>query len=199
MEAWNLLVTGVVAIFAWIFPKWEFIRKMVVLEVLKLSAQFPRSDKFKELHTTPKLFLNNVKWNLNENDLNELLALIFEDMELAISGINFEVRLIIACVFGNPPIFFLRDLDYIVISKMGVEVLVLEMEPSAEDISAAKKARKPAGVAPRRSRSLFIEITAYRSTWLSASLGLSGLLFGVGMALANGIPWKEIIAGITKV
>jgi hypothetical protein len=198
MEFWNLIVTGLVAFLAWVLPKMELITKKVVLEVLKLSAQFPRSDKFKELHSTPKLCLNNVKWNLNETDLNELLAQIFEDMELAISGINFEIKLIIACVFANPSIFFLRDLDYIVISKMGVEVLVMEMEmePSAEVTSAGKK---KAARAPRRSRSMLIDITAYRSAWLNATLGLSGLLFGVGMALANGIPWKGIITEITKV
>jgi hypothetical protein len=88
----------------------ERIRKKIMLEVLKLSAQFPRSNKLKELHTTPKLRLNNVKWNLSGTDLNELLADIFDNMELAISGINFEVQFIVVCIFVNPSTFYLRDL-----------------------------------------------------------------------------------------
>ncbi len=187
---WDLISTAVVGVIAWLLPKWRLIRQLVVLEVLKLSVQFPRSDKFKELQTTPMLRLNKVKGNLNDSDLNALLNLIFDDMELAISGINFEVRVIIDCIFRNSTSFYLRDIDYIVISKMGVEVLVLEMEP---DTSATKKA-KVAMVEPnRRSRSLFIEMTTYRSTWLSVSMSLSGLLFGLGMAVVKGISWKDYL------
>jgi hypothetical protein len=190
MDFLDALVVGVVVFLSWVLPKLELIRSRVVLEVLKQSALYPWCDKCKELQATPRLRLIDIKPNMSESDVNDMLATIFEDMELAILGVNYDVKLIVACIFANRTTFFLRELDYIVISDMGFVSLVLEMARPEAD-SASKKSNNTAP-GTRRSRSLFIEITAFRSAWLSASLNLSGVLFGLGMVATKAVDWRAL-------
>jgi len=144
---------------------------MIVLEVLKLCVQWPKTGNFKELHSKPMFKVTNAKRNREGNDLKELLESINENIELAISGVNFEIVLIADVLFKSPREFHLRQLDNIVISKMGFEVLIIEFEKLEESRDS--------------SRSLLIEITAYRSIWFNISLGLSTAIFFGSMIVAS--------------
>lgn len=55
----------------------------------------------------------------------------------------------------------MRKVDNVVISKMGFEVLIIEFE-KGDEVSG---------------RSLFVEVTAYRSLWSNMSIGLSTAIF----------------------
>ena len=46
----GFVTPAIVAIVSWLLPKLNFLRNPAILEVLKQSAQFPKSDKYKELH-----------------------------------------------------------------------------------------------------------------------------------------------------
>jgi hypothetical protein len=165
----HFVVTLFITCASWLIPKLDLLKKKIVLKVLRLSAQWPKSAKFKELASEPMLKLSDIKRNLNVSDQKQLLDNIFDDIELAISGVNHEGKLIIVTIFDNDNDFLLKDLDFIVLSKMGTVILVIEFE-----------LRNPVKI---NSRSLFIEITSYRSYWMNASMGLSGLIFGIGMII----------------
>lgn len=193
MAAQDIVIIGFVGFLAWFLPQFQLIKKRVVFEVLKSSAEYPQSDIFKERKTNPKLHLDNIKRKLDENDISGLLAIIFEDMELNLCEINMEARLILACVLANPKIFFLKDIDFIIISRMGAEVLVLEMLPLIKNNDYVLIVNKATSAAPRISRALLIDINTFRSSWLKTSRKLFAVLFGVGMTLAYNIPWRELM------
>ena len=157
------------ALFSYFIPRFQFVSKMIALEVLKLLAQWPKSAKFKELDVVPMLNIDNVGRLLTDTDAKELIGTVFDDIELTLSCVNFEIKQILEILFENEAIFRFKDIDYLVLSKRGSEVLVLEF--------AAKTASK----VNQNSRSLFIEIAAYRSYCLNVTLWASGIMFGLGV------------------
>lgn len=107
MNTIQLIGTFIIGILSWFVPQADFIRKQVVLEVL-----WPRSAKFKEFAAVPMLKLDNVKRSMNDVDKREIAQSAFDDFELAISGVNFEVKWILECLFENALTFHLKDIDY---------------------------------------------------------------------------------------
>jgi hypothetical protein len=155
-----LTTFSIITLSYWL-PKMKFLRDFVILEVLKLCVQWPKTGNFKELKSKPMMRLSDVNRNKTGADLEKFLKDINENMELAISGVNFEVVLITEIFFKFPLQFHMRKIDNVVISKMGFEVLIIEFEKGDEE----------------SGRSLFVEITAYRSLWFNVSIGLSVAIF----------------------
>jgi hypothetical protein len=80
-------------------PKLQICRDFITLEVLKRCVQWPKTGNFMELKSKPMMRLTGVNRNKTGRDLEKVFTDINENMELAISGVNFEVVLITEIFF----------------------------------------------------------------------------------------------------
>jgi hypothetical protein len=116
--------------------------------VIKLSLVRPKTSTFKELKNTP---LKRMKADFKtEDDLKDVLKQIKEDPNLDISGVSDEVCLVLKSLFHIRQDVLLHTLDNIVISKMSMEVVIIEL-----------------GDGSTYDRSLFLELTKLRSAMIN--------------------------------
>ncbi len=80
------------------------------------------------------------------NTKKDLLDQIRRDPNLKISGVQDDLLTIIDCIFAQHQDLILGSMDSIVISKMGLELLIIECEEKSE-----------------YDRSIFLDLTAYRT------------------------------------
>jgi hypothetical protein len=92
---------------------------------------------------------------------------IAQDPNVTMSGVHHEVIQVLRGLFRQPASFFLNSMDAIIISKMGVEILILKFPEAKYD------------------RCIYIELTGFRNLMLQFSV-ISSVAFGViGAILAD--------------
>lgn len=125
------------------------INKLIITWVIRLCVVVPKTSKFKEIKNVP---LKHIKspFPVDTKSLNDVLNSINKDPNLKYSGVNKELSIIIQCIFSDREELLVETMDFLVISKLGVEILIFEFENKSS--------------VPSYDRSLFIDITSYRST-----------------------------------
>ena len=134
-----------------------WVNNFIATEILKVSFISPKSSKCKELVEGKPLKMINAERTTSISDIeNEILR----DPNVTMSGIHYEVLQVLKSLFWKPASFFLNSMDAIIISKMGVEVLILKFPPAEYD------------------RCIYIELTGYRSLMLQFN-AVSAFVVGV--------------------
>jgi len=145
----------------WFTTTIPFIANLLGKEILKLSVVYPKTETFKELKSKP---LCKIKYDsTNEKILYEQL----KNINLQISGINTSVELVLRSLMSNKQEFFIDQIDTIVISKMGIEVVEVSMGERGFN------------------RSLFLELTGYCSSYLNWRIFLTLVTFGLTLLGEN--------------
>ena len=127
------------------------IDRMLQKHVVKVSAVYPKTKSFPWIEENPQKnclkFIQSDAMTFVTDNLDQ-----FDCVELTIPGVSHEIKHVLNVLKKNNKEFFVDQIDYIVISKMGVEMVIIEL----------RKPKKPF----TSSRSLFIELTGYRSQFL---------------------------------
>ena len=132
--------------------------------ILMSYCIYPKTETFKE-KVSKALYegddVNNVNW---------------QDINLRISGIKDEVKPLVDIMRQYGSDFFLDQIDYLVISKMGVEIIKITNKPN----------RIHPGQTNSIDRSLFLEITQARANiWLFATFSEILIAFVMTFAYEN--------------
>lgn len=116
----------------------------IVGVMVKMSLVFPKTSTFKELKNKPvtKITLPN----FSNEELSSVTKTIDSDVNFRIYGVNKELSLLIQTLIRESNEVLLLSMDFIVISKMGLEFLVVENNTKSGF-----------------DRSVFIDLTSYRS------------------------------------
>jgi hypothetical protein len=143
------------------------LNKIILRWVIRLCITVPKTSKFKELKNKPlKRICDHLPKDATE--LAAILDSIRRDPNLRFSGVFHDVCLIIQCLFDDRDELLVDTMDFLVVSKLGVEILIFKFErpPSSENFD----------------RSLYIDIMAYRSTviqfhgWFAFGVGFLALI-----------------------
>lgn len=138
-----------------------WVNNIITSELLKLCFISPKSSTCKELQDGKPLKSISAERNTSITDIEKNIA---QDPNMTMSGVHHEVLQVLRGLFRQPASFFLNSMDAIIISKMGVEVLILKFPEAKYD------------------RCIYIELTGYRSLMLQFSV-ISSVACGVMAAL----------------
>eukprot|EP01032_Pedospumella_encystans_P027333 gene27333-30897_t len=111
-------------------------------------------------------------------DSDKLVAAVKAKVSLRMCGANLDCARILAALFKAENEFMVRDMDYIVISRMGIELLVVQMKGTGED------------------RSIFIDLTVFRSSLLSMQNYASLFLTGCAVYISSNGNVREVLKNV---
>jgi hypothetical protein len=149
VDKWSWLATAIVGAITWAFSHYGVVNQFLLRNTIRLYVQVPKSSKFKELKNKPLKYIEQA-FPRDLKELNDVLQKINGDPNLKYSGVNNDISLIMRCLFDDKVELLVDSMDNLVISKMGVEILIFKFEKSES--------------AESYDRSIFIDLTAYRST-----------------------------------
>jgi hypothetical protein len=164
------LVSIITALMASVTTFWIGFEKFsawILCHFVKMCLVFPKTSKFKELKNKPV-----TKISINKFSDASMAQCIYDevkkDANLKIYGVASEVILIFKALFYDREDILLNAMDFIVISKMGMELVIVENEEKGG-----------------YDRSLFIDLTSYRQTIFNAHAIIS-LAIGLIALIASG-------------
>lgn len=125
------------------YLKFENAVDWILSKFVKVCLVFPKTSKFKELKNKP--ITKVVVQKFSDPALADFLSKeIKKDPNLKIYSVTSEVLTVLRCLFYDREDIMLSTMDNIVISKMGMEILIVENEEKGN-----------------YDRSLFIDLTSY--------------------------------------
>jgi hypothetical protein len=142
----GFVATGLVYLALGYSPLGEYL----VFRIACLSVTYPRTPGLKELRSKPLLAID---FDTVDGD-DRLLRSIQEHINIAISGFGNEVEPIVKCLLAHKREFFVDQVDNIVISNLGMEVLLIKMSPKGIE------------------RSLRVDSAAFRSRFVHYKLAI---------------------------
>lgn len=163
---------------SYLFPYVHAFENLFIREVLKLSFQTPKTSTFKELNNKPLVLIKDA--GRDEESEKRIVSEIMKNPNVAISGVHLDICQILKGLWSSKESFFYTSMDTVVISKMGVEVLILKYENAGYD------------------RSIFVDITAYRQHYLYWHSLLTVLGAGMGLFLSGNGELRSLAMSIFK-
>lgn len=163
-------------IVATFYTKLEKISAWLLCQFVKRCLVFPKTSKFKELKNKPVAKLSVNKFS-DDSMIKTIYNEIKKDPNLKIYGVTDEVISIFNALFYDRNEILLNAMDYIVISKMGMELVILENEEKGG-----------------YDRSLFIELTSYRQAIFNAHAFVSLVAGFIAFAVCGSEEVRKIIA-----
>lgn len=161
------IFTAVAVSFGAFFLQIEKVWDWFLVKFVKVCLVFPKTSKFKELQNQPLRKITVPKFSdakLGDTLRQEVVA----DVNMKIYGVTNEVLAVLRCLIYEKDDLILSSMDYIVISKMGMEILIVENEEKG-----------------RFDRSLFIDLTYYRQAIFQYHFMFS-ILVGIATFLLTG-------------
>ncbi len=159
--------TATVASLSAFFFRIEVFSMWILAQLVKVCLVFPKTSSFKELKNKPVLKVEVTSFN-DVEICKEICAKIKMDPNFKIYGVSEELSLVVKAFFYEKEDLLLSSMDNIVISKMGMELMIIE-------------SKKVGGY----DRSLFIDLTSYRSTVFQFHISIS-LIVGFLVFFASG-------------
>jgi hypothetical protein len=166
LDWWSLAFGAIVSLLANSLSYFGKLNKVILRWAIRRCITVPKTNKFKVLKNKPLKRIRD-HFPRDATELTAILNSIRRDPNLRFSGLFHDVCLIIQCLFDDRDELFVDTMDFLVVSKLGVEILIFKFErpPSSEKFD----------------RSLYIDITAYRSTviqfhgWFAFGVGFLAL------------------------
>lgn len=142
---------------------------LFLVGMLKMIVVNPKTSTFKEVRKEndprAKFYTRYADYAKDE----AVIDAIRTKGSLKLCAANEDCARIVSILLRNKHEFMTADMDFIVISKMGIDLLVLEMEGHGED------------------RSVFLDLTVFRASLISMHRWLSFLLtFGITVIVSSG-------------
>ena len=107
-------------------------KRILIRLLIRFCVQVQKTSKHEELKNKPLKFIKQ-PFPKGIKEIKELTQEINKDHNLKLSGCCRDVSLIIECLFDDRGELLVDSMDNIVISKMGVAILVFEIEKSPSD------------------------------------------------------------------
>lgn len=141
---------------------WSLLKKKIFCSLIQSHCVYPMTSTCKEKDSIA-LFRVNAEdvpsWDSSSSDLSKLIN--WNDLALAASGVHREAKPIIDIISSNADEFFINQVDFLILSKMGMEVIIVYLGHRG------------------KNRSLFLELTGIRnnvhSYFLAIEIGIAVL------------------------
>ena len=98
--------------------------------IIRLSLEFKKTnllekESFKSFCSTPNRIVEQT-FPINLLDLDNILNTINTDFHFKLFRVNKDISLIIKCLFEDREELFIKSIDYLVISKLSMEILIFK-------------------------------------------------------------------------
>lgn len=170
------ITTTLIASITALYINFESISVWLICHFVRGRLVFPKTSQFNELNNKPltKLSVNTFSdVSMTQTIYNE----IRKDPNLKIYGKTNEVISIFKTLFYDRNEILLNAMDYIVISKMGMELVILQNEKRG-----------------RYNRSLWIEVASYRQAIFNLHLIASIVTGTIAFIVCGSEKARDIIA-----
>lgn len=128
----------------------DFVLDIFMVELLKLMVVTPKTSKLKEMKSFSLKEKKMYVQHFDGSTEDYLISSIKSNMELRLCGENFDCAEVVKFLFNRRNEFLVYKMDYIVITKMGITLLVIEMTKH------------------KAERSILIDLTMYKTNRLHA-------------------------------
>ena len=178
VDKWSWLATAITGSITWAFSQYGMVHQFLLRQTIRLYIQVPKSSKFKELKNKPLKYIQQA-FPRDLNELNDVLLKINGDPNLKYSGVNYDISLIMRCLFDDKVELLVDSMDNLVISQMGMEILIFKFEKSES--------------AESYDRSIFINLTEYRSTLFQWQCAVVAAISAITFVLASSDNLRSMI------
>lgn len=151
-----------------LIQKIGWVNSIVATELIKRCFISPKTSTCRQLQNGKPLKTMVTERTTLVADIEKQIN---QDPNVTMLGVHHETIEVLRGMFRQPAAFFLNSMDAIIITKMGVEVLILKFPPSVYD------------------RCIFIDLKDYRNVMMTFSVVSSAI---VGLLAAAIVDRKEV-------
>ena len=154
---------------------------LFLCRLLKFVVINPKTDSLKDKlqNGKPIMLINDdVADNVKSDD--DLVRMIQEDVNLKVSGTAFDCGVVVAGLLKWKGDFMTNAMDNIIITKMGIEILIIKYTPRGHN------------------RSIFIDLTRYRDKALSIHGYVSYVLTAAVAMMASNEDFRHFLVGALR-